>query len=140
MSMPFVSKQQVVDYLRTNVKCSEPVIQVIDVYPAEDDIVSYGLYVHDVITTAREVTQLAIQKCGSIYNCTDEFNILFVSFQNDPQSDLVETAIQALSQNVSFFDGYTQVTYSRTEEIGNRSEKHIYTFNMQRIDFNNIAK
>ena len=137
MAMPLVSKDEIVEYLRLGVRDMVPVMQVIDVYPSADDIVSYGLYVHDVITVSRDIYQLAVQNCGSIYTATDEFSILYVSFQNDPQAEQVETLIQALAQNVMFFDGYNSVTFSRTEELGNRSEKHTYTFDLQRTEFNN---
>jgi hypothetical protein len=136
MSMPFIKTQKIIDYLESEVKCNQPPIQVIDVFPAEDDLVSYGLYVNGINTVSRDAFQMAIQKCGSIYTVTDEFQILFVSFQNDPQADLVESVIQKLAQDVEFFDGYNQVTYTVDEEIGNRSEKSTYTFNLQRTEFN----
>lgn len=137
MAMPLVSKDEIVEYLRLGVRDLIPVMQVIDVYPSADDIVSYGLYVQDVVTVSREIYQLAVQKCGAIYTSTDQFNILYVSFQNDPQADQVETLIQALAQDAVFFDGYNAVTFSRTEDLGNRSEKHTYTFDLQRTEFNN---
>ena len=134
--MPFITDRMIIEYLEEGVKCFTPVIQVIDVYPAEDDQVSYGLYVDGVDTVSRSPFQMAIQKCGSIYTVTDEFEILFVSFQNDPQSDHVQSLIQKLAQDVKFFDGYNEVTYTKAQDIGNRSEKHTYTFNMQRTEFN----
>jgi len=136
MSMPLITTSKVIDYLREEVKCNQPPIQVIDVYPAEDDQVSYGIYVRGVQTASREAFQMAIQKCGSIYTVTDEFEILFVSFQNDPQANLVESVIQKLAQDVDFFDGYNQVTYTVDDEIGNRSEKRTYTFSLERTEFN----
>lgn len=136
MSMPLIKTDKIITYLRDELKCNQPPIQVIDTYPAEDDTVSYGVYVKGIGTISRTAFQMAIQKCGSIYTVTDEFEILFVSFQNDPQADLVESVIQKLAQDVEFFDGYNQVTYDVVDEIGNRSDKQIYTFNLERTEFN----
>lgn len=140
MSMPLITNDQIVDYFRREFKCNEPPIQVIDVYPAEDDVVSYGVYIKAIGTSSRVANQLAVQQCGSFYTVTDEFEVLFVSFQNDPQADLVESVVQKLAQDVDFFDGYTQVTYDVVDEIGNRSETRIYTFDLERIEFNSQTK
>lgn len=134
MSMPLIKTKKIVDYLLGELKCNKPPIQVIDVYPAEDDQVSYGIYVNGINTVSRDSFQLGIQPCGSIYTMVDEFQILFVSFQNDPQADFVESVIQKLAEDVKFFDGYHQVTYTVDDEIGNRSEKRTYTFNLERIE------
>lgn len=136
MSMPFIKTRKIIDYLRDELKCIKPPIQVIDVFPAEDDQVSYGVYVNGINTVSRDAFQMAVQKCGSIYTVTDEFQILFVSFQNDPKADIVESIIQKLAQDVMFFDGYNQVTYTVDDEIGNRSEKRTYTFNLERTEYN----
>jgi hypothetical protein len=72
-----------------------------------------------------------------MYDAVDEFNILYISYQNDPQSKVILDSINNLAANVNFFDGYTSVEYSRDVTIGNKSEIHTYTFNLTRIEFNN---
>ena len=137
MSRPLVDKAQVVAYLRAVAKLQTPIIEVSATYPSEDDNIAYGLYVDDVTNNARTVNQLAIQYCGSMYNADDQFNILYISFQNDPQSIVIQDAIEDLAGNVNFFDGYTSVEMSRDVTIGNRSEIHTYTFDLSRLEFNN---
>ena len=137
MSRPLVDKAQVVAYLRAVAKLQVPIIEVSATYPSEDDNIAYGLYVDDVTNNARTVNQLAIQYCGSMYNADDQFNILYISFQNDPQSIVIQDAIEDLAGNVNFFDGYTSVEMSRDVTIGNRSEIHTYTFDLSRLEFNN---
>ena len=137
MSRPLVDKAQVVDYLRAVAKLQTPIIEVSGTYPSEDDNIAYGLYVDDVTNNARSINQLAIQNCGSMYNADDQFNILYISFQNDPQSIVIQDAIEDLAGNVNFFDGYTSVEMDREVTIGNRSEIHTYTFDLTRLEFNN---
>ena len=137
MSRPLVDKAQVVDYLRAVAKLQTPIIEVSGTYPSEDDNIAYGLYVDDVTNNARSINQLAVQNCGSMYDADDQFNILYISYQNDPQSLVIQDAIEDLAGNVNFFDGYTSVQMSRDVTIGNRSEIHTYTFDLTRLEFNN---
>jgi hypothetical protein len=137
VSRPLVDKAQVVAYLRAVAKLQTPIIEVSATYPSEDDNIAYGLYVDDVTNNARTINQLAIQNCGSMYDAEDQFNILYISFQNDPQSLVIQDAIEDLAGNVNFFDGYTSVEMSREVTIGNRSEIHTYTFDLTRLEFNN---
>ena len=137
MSRPLVDKADIVTYLRAVAKLQTPIIEVSGTYPSEDDNIAYGLYVDDVTNNERSINQLAIQNCGSMYDAEDQFNILYISFQNDPQSLVIQDAIEDLAGNVNFFDGYTSVQMSRDVTIGNRSEIHTYTFDLTRIEFNN---
>ena len=137
MSRPLVDKAQVVEYLRAVARQQTPIIEVSATYPSEDDNIAYGLYVDDVTNNERSINQLAIQNCGSMYDAEDQFNILYISFQNDPQSIVIQDAIEDLAGNVNFFDGYTSVEMSREVTIGNRSEIHTYTFDLTRLEFNN---
>jgi len=137
VSRPLVDKAKVVAYLRAVARLQTPIVEVSATYPSEDDNIAYGLYVDDVTNNSRTVNQLAIQNCGSMYDAVDQFNILYISFQNDPQALVIEDAIEDLAGNVNFFDGYTSVQFDRVVTIGNRSEIHTYTFDLTRLDFNN---
>ena len=137
MSRPLVDKAQIVTYLRAVARQQTPIVEVSATYPSEDDNIAYGLYVDDVTNNSRTVNQLAIQNCGSMYDAVDQFNILYISFQNDPQALVIQDAIEDLAGNVNFFDGYTSVEFDRVVTIGNRSEIHTYTFDLTRLDFNN---
>ena len=137
MARPLVDKAEIVAYLRAVARTQTPIIEVSPTYPSDDATVAYGLYVDDVTTNSRSVNQLAIQKCGAMYDAVDQFNIMYISYQNDPQSLVIQDAIEDLAANVNFFDGYTSVEFDREVTIGNKSEIHTYTFDLTRLEFNN---
>ena len=136
---PLVNKAEVVAYLKAVARLQTPIIEVSDVYPSADDTVAYGLYVEDTNTSSRTVNQLAVQNCGSMYDVVDQFSIMFISYQNDKQALVILDEINKLAGNTTIFDGYLSVEYDRSVTIGNRSEIHIYTFNLTRLEFNNAT-
>lgn len=135
-NIPLIVKAQVIAYLNETAKNLIPVVEVSGVYPSADDVVPYGIYVDDVSTVSRDVYQLGVQSCGSIYTMNDSFNILFVSIQDDPKWIFMEERIQQLACDSEFFSGYHEVTFTQDVVIGNRSEKRTYTFNCKRLNFN----
>jgi hypothetical protein len=135
-NVPLIVKQNIIDYLKVVTDELVPIVEVSGIYPAADDIVPYGVYVDDVSTISREVNQLGVTRCGSIYTMTDQFNILFVSVQDDPKWIFIEKRIQDMSADAAFFDGYFEVTFTQDVVIGNRSEKRTYVFNLKRLNFN----
>ena len=139
MAVPIITKEKIVDYLRLRAP-QNPIVEVSGIYPSTDDIVAYGVYIDDVTTMSREPYKLGVQYSGAIYTESDQFNILYVSFQNDPQSIQMQFAIEDMAANVNFFDGYHEVDFTRDIVIGNRSEKHTYTFDIKRIEFNNPSQ
>jgi len=135
-NVPLLVKQNIIDYLKVVTDNLVPIVEVSGTYPSTDDVVPYGIYVDDVSTVSREVNQLGVQPCGSVYTMTDQFSILFVSIQDDPKWIYVEERIQNMSADSQFFDGYFEVTFTQDIVIGNRSEKRTYTFNIKRLNFN----
>lgn len=134
---PLVTKAQVVAYLRQVCNELQPIVEVSDIYPSNDEVVAYGVYVGDVDYQSREPYQLGIQKCGSIYIATDAFDILFVSYQNDNQSEMVEDRIFDLASDSGFFSGYHEVTFTEDTVLGNsKSKRTTFTFNLKRLNFN----
>ena len=83
MALPLVDKAKVVTYLKTVAKIQTPIIEVSSTFPSEDDNIAYGLYVDDVTNNGRSINQLGVQACASMYDAEDQFNILYISFQND---------------------------------------------------------
>ena len=136
MSLPLVDQKKIVDYLVLRMP-QDPIIEVNSNYPTSDAQASYGVYVTNVYTRAREVNQLGVKYGASMYTCSDEFKILYVSYHQDPQSQQVEDVIAELARDTNFFDGYFQVTYQRVTVFGQRSEKYTYTFDIKRLEFNN---
>ena len=135
-NVPLIVKQNIIDYINVVARNLVPVVEVSGIYPATDDIVPYGIYVDDVSTISREVNQLGVTRCGSVYTMTDQFQILFVSVQNDPKWIFIEKRIQDMSADAAFFNGYYEVTFTQDIVIGNRSEKRTYTFDLKRLNFN----
>ena len=135
-NIPLIVKQNIIDYIKVVADTLVPIVEVSGVYPATDDIVPYGIYVDDVSTISREVNQLGVTRCGSIYTMTDQFSVLFVSIQDDPKWIFIEERIQNMSADAAFFNGYYEVTFTQDIVIGNRSEKRTYTFNLKRLNFN----
>jgi len=136
MAMPYVTQDQIVVYLRERAPQS-PVIEVFETYPKDDSITPYGVYVKDVNTETREPYRLGVTYGGSIYTETDTFQVVFISFQNDPQSYQMREVIENMAANVVFFDGYHEVDFTKDIEIGNRSEKYTYSYSVKRLEFNN---
>lgn len=135
-NVPLIVKQNIIDYIKVVSDNLVPIVEVSGIYPAEDDIVPYGIYVDDVSTISREVNQNGVTRCGSIYTMTDQFSILFVSIQDDPKWVYIEERIQNMSADSDFFNGYYEVTFTQDVVIGNRSEKRTYVFNLKRLNFN----
>lgn len=135
-SVPLIVKQQIIDYLNVVAANLVPIVEVSGIFPSADDVVPYGIYVDDVSTSSRDVYQLGVQSCGSIYTMTDQFMILFVSIQDDPKWVFIEERIQQLACDSEFFSGYHEVTFTQNVVIGNRSEKRTYIFSCKRLNFN----
>ena len=137
MSLPLVTKEKIINYLTLRAP-QDPIIEVNGIYPTTDVQISYGVYVTNVYTRARDVYQIGVQYGSSMYTISDEFKILFVSFQEDPQSPAMESVIQEMAKDSQFFDGYYEVTYRRDVVFGgSKSEKYTYTFDIKRLEFNN---
>ena len=136
MSMPFVTKAAVTEYLRAVAQEQSLPVQVQDVYPSIDDNVAYGVYVNSNNAVRRLPYKLGVQKCASIYIVTDFMDIMFVSFQNDPQAPVILEAINSLIQDAKFWNGYHEVDFTTDIKIGSRNQIYTYTLDLKRIDFN----
>ena len=134
-NVPLIVKQNIIDYIKVVADQLVPIVEVSGIYPSTDDIVPYGVYVDDVSTVSRETYQLGVQTCGTIYTMTDQFNILFVSVQDDPKWVYIEERIQNMSADSEFFNGYYEILFTQNIVIGNKSEKRTYTFNIKRLNF-----
>jgi hypothetical protein len=138
---PFTTRQQILEVLRRDI------INVVDVpiydeYPSDSSKVRYGLYVTAPDTVSRSVNQLAVQYAGYIYEEVDEFDVLFVSFQEDPLAPTVNAIVRNILTSVKdngeqLFDGYFSRTFDQTFEYGpTRAEIYTWVFSLTRLDFN----
>jgi hypothetical protein len=141
LSGPLVTKQQILDVLKRDIPQNVNV-PIYDEYPNDSAKVRYGLYVTAPDVVSRTVNQLAVQYCGSIYEEVDEFDVLFVSYQDDPNADVIKSLVSNLVKSKKIdgtllFDDYFSNTYDRTSEYGStRAEIFTWTFRLTRLDFN----
>lgn len=134
-----VTKQQIYDYLHPTLSELNPPVDLITVYPSNGDNVAYGVYINGVNTIERAPYRLGVQPCGSIYTYTDEFVILFVSFQNDPNAPFVDGAIERMVEDSAFWNGYHEVTFTEQTSFGARNKLNAFTILAKRLNFNNTA-
>jgi len=138
---PFVTRQQILDVLKRDIPQNVNV-PIYDEYPSDSSKVRYGLYVTAPDVVSRTVNQLAVQYCGSIYEEVDEFDVLFVSYQDDPYADIINLLVRNLVKSkkldgTQLFDGYFSRTYDQTFEYGpTRAEIYTWLFSLTRLDFN----
>lgn len=137
MALPLITKQDVVDTLLATIPKYTPRVEISGIYPSDDTNVSYGVYVDDPVTVDKSPYQLGVQYCGSVYTCTDSFAVLYVSYQDDDKSESVQNAIQNLASDLILMNGYHEMSFTRDIVIGNKSEKHTYTFTLRRLEFLN---
>lgn len=135
MAMPLITSQDIINVLESTVPSTSPVIEVSDQFPNDLDQIRYGVFVKRVVTVDKAPYQLGVQYGGAIYIATDSFDVLFISYQDDDVSTNVQNAIQNLSSNLSLMNGYHEIDYTHDFELGNRSEKHTYTFTLKRLEF-----
>ena len=110
-------------------------------WASDDDIVRYGIYISDIVTTNRTPNQLSVNQGGNIYNAVDEFYIAYISFQQDPNLDRVRDMISSLvtqnypGTNTQFMDGYFERDYQEVLNYGTQRQRYTWTFKLTRLEF-----
>lgn len=138
---PTVNTQQIIEVLKRDIPRAWN-IPIYDDYPSESDVVRYGVYVSDVHTVSRNPHQLGIQYCASIYHAFDEFNITYISFQDDPYNIQINAIIANLVTAIKddgkqLFDGYFERDFDQVRTYGpTQAERHTWTFRLLRMEFN----
>lgn len=135
MALPLINNNDVIQVLENTITKTTPRIEISNEYPSDDTIIRYGIFVSDVSTVDKTPYQLGAQYSGSIYTVTDTFEVLYVSIQNDKNTNDVTNAIQNLSSNLQLLDGYHEMDFVQDVVLGNRSEKRTYTFTLKRLEF-----
>lgn len=141
MNSPLVNETQIIDILKRDIP-KEWNIPIYQDYPSENDKVRYGIYVSDVHTNHRSVHQLGIQYCGTIYHAHDEFQITYISYQDDQYNNSINNIIASLvtaikNDGQQLFDGYFSRIFDQVRLYGpTQAEKHIWTFELLRLEFN----
>jgi len=141
LNAPTVTETQISDVLRRDIPKAWN-IPIYSDFPSDSEVVRYGIYVSDVHTVSRNPHQLAIQYCGAIYHAFDEFNITYISYQDDPYNTAVNAIIANLVTAVKddgqqLFDGYFERDFDQVRSYGpTQAEKHTWTFSLLRMEFN----
>lgn len=110
-------------------------------FSSDTDIVRYGIYISNVVTTSRVPNQLGVTPGSSIYNATDEFYIAYISFQQDPNINRVRDIINDLvtenypGTDTPFMNGYWERSYNEVLNYGTQRERYTWTFKLTRLEF-----
>jgi len=141
LNAPTVDSQQIIDVLKRDIP-KQWNIPIYDDFPSNSEVVRYGIYVSDVHTVSRNPHQLAVQYCGAIYHAFDEFNVTYISYQDDPYNLQVNAIIGNLvtavkDDGVQLMDGYFERNFDQVRTYGpTQAEKHTWTFSLVRMEFN----
>lgn len=141
LNAPTVNTQQIIDVLKRDIP-KQWNIPIYDDFPSDSEVVRYGIYVSDVHTVSRNPHQLAVQYCGAIYHAFDEFNVTYISYQDDPYNLQVNAIIANLvtavkDDGVQLMDGYFERDFDQVRSYGpTQAEKHTWTFSLVRMEFN----
>ena len=141
LNEPTVTQSQIEAVLRRDIPTAWN-IPIYDDFPSDSEVVRYGIYVSDVHMVSRNPHQLAVQYCGAIYHAYDEFNITYISYQDDPYNTAVNAIIGNLvtavkDDGVQLMDGYFERDFEQIRTYGpTQAEKHTWTFRMLRMEFN----
>ena len=141
LNEPTVTETQISDVLKRDIPTAWN-IPIYSDFPSDSEKVRYGVYVSDVHTVSRNPHQLGIQYCGAIYHAVDEFNVTYISYQDDPYNLQVNAIIANLvtalkDDGQQLFDGYFQRDFDQVRTYGpTQAEKHTWTFSLTRLEFN----
>lgn len=141
LNEPTVNQSQIEAVLRRDVPKAWN-IPIYDDFPSDSEVVRYGIYVSDVHTVGRNPHQLAVQYCGAIYHAIDEFNVTYISYQDDPYNVAVNAIIANLVTAIKddgeqLMDGYFERDFDQVRSYGpTQAEKHTWTFSLTRMEFN----
>ena len=139
---PYITSDEVFRMLRFYIPkgWDVPVFSNTD-FASDTDVVRYGIYVSDIVTTSRTPNQLGLTTGSNIYNAVDEFYISYVSFQQDPNIGRVRDMVNNLvtdnypGTKVPFMNGYFQRNYAEILNYGTQRQKYSWTFSLTRLEF-----
>lgn len=141
LNEPTVTETQISTVLKRDIPKAWN-IPIYSDFPSDSEVVRYGVYVSDVHTVSRNPHQLGIQYCGAIYHAVDEFNVTYISYQDDPYNTAINAIIANLvtaikNDGVQLMDGYFERNFEQVRSYGpTQAEKHTWTFSLTRLEFN----
>jgi hypothetical protein len=141
LNEPTVTETQISDVLKRDIPTAWN-IPIYSDFPSDSEKVRYGVYVSDVHTVSRNPHQLGIQYCGAIYHAIDEFNVTYISYQDDPYNVAINAIIANLVTAIKddgeqLMSGYFERNFDQVRTYGpTQAEKHTWTFSLTRLEFN----
>lgn len=140
LNKPLTNTSEIIAALRLSIP-NEWNVPIYDEFPSDESKVRYGLYVSTLHTSGRTVNQLGVQYCGAYYNAEDTFDVIYVSYQQDPyEQDIVAIVSNLVSYEIDgaqLFDGYFSRTYTLESTFGpTRAEIFTWNFSLTRLEFN----
>ncbi len=143
MSAPLITQTQVIAALKASMTSSWNV-PVFGEFPSDPAAVRFGLYVGEVVTTDRTpngTVGLGVTLGSNVYNAKDQFDIVYISFQIDPNAYAVGGKISELvtytvpSTSLPLFNGYHERDFTQALEYGPNRVKYTWTFQLNRLEF-----
>lgn len=142
---PYITGAEVFKMVRSMIPKSwnVPVFSNTD-FASDTDIVRYGIYISDIVTTDRSpngTVGLGVTNGSNVYNATDEFYIAYISFQQDPNLGRVRDMINNLvtanypGTDIPFMNGYFQRDYAEVLNYGTQRERYTWAFKLTRLEF-----
>ena len=141
LNEPYVNQTEIYNVLLRDIP-KKWNIPVYEDYPSEAEKVRYGVYVSDVHQDERNPHQLAVQYCGAIYHAYDQFQVTYISYQDDPYNTAINSIIANLvtalkDDGTQLMDGYFERDFDQVRTYGpTQAERHTWTFRMLRMEFN----
>ena len=143
MSAPLITQEQIVAAVKASMISSWN-MPVYGEFPSDQSAVRFGLYIGEVFTTDRNpngTVGLGVTLGSNVYNAKDQFEIVYISFQDDTNANAVNGLISQLvtyivpSTGLPLFNGYHERDFSQQLEYGPNREKYTWTFNLTRLEF-----
>lgn len=132
-NQPLITTTQIIKALQVSIPKLWN-IPIYDDFPSDSDVVRFGVYVSDVHTVERNPYQLGVTAGGAIYTAIDQFGVTYVSFQDDPYNVQVNAIIANLVY-AAIMEGYHERDFSQELFYGMQAEKHTWTFQLKRLEF-----
>ena len=140
---PLITQEQIVAALKASMTPSWN-MPVYGEFPSDTTAVRFGLYAGEVVTTDRTpngTVGLGVQTGSNVYDAKDQFDIVYISFQDDTNAYAVGGKISQLvtytfpSTNLPLFNGYHERDFVQALEYGPNRVKYTWTFRLTRLEF-----
>ena len=131
MVAPLKTAEEILSWISSKISDVEVSLE----FPTDITRVHNGIYVGGPVTASRTPNKLGIQTGANIYDCSDTFQVVIVSFQGDHLLESNSLQICEIIQDPDFFDGYYERDWVIKEQQENRAVYRTIDFTLRRIEF-----